>query len=129
MDAQDWPKDLLPLGALLAGELPWAHTSNPTPEGLCGPEAPTQRRTPHPGPAQSSTWTTCVLDVVKTVSKVIYSLPESRGSLDSRPGPCGLSPRPAGDLTDTPRSQAQGQPALRLGASPTTPLPTSSPIP
>lgn len=57
MDAQDWPKDLLPLGALLAGELPWAHTSNPMPQGLCGPEALTQRRTPHPGPAQSSTWT------------------------------------------------------------------------
>ena len=57
MDAQDWPEDILPLGALLAGELPWAHMSNPTPQGLCGPEAPTQRRTPSPGPAQSSTST------------------------------------------------------------------------
>ena len=57
MDAQDWSEDILPLGALLAGELPRAHTSNPTPQGRCGPEAPTQRRTPRPGPAQSSTWT------------------------------------------------------------------------
>ena len=61
MDAQDWPKDLLPLGALLAGELPWAHTSNPTPEGLCGPEAPTQgwagaKAMPHPLTAIPAFW-------------------------------------------------------------------------
>ena len=57
MDAQDWPGDILPLGALLPGELLWAHTSNPAPQGHRSPEVPAERRTPRAGLAQSSTWT------------------------------------------------------------------------
>lgn len=43
MDVQDWPGDIVPLGALLAGEPPWAHTSNPMPQGHRSPEVPVER--------------------------------------------------------------------------------------